>query len=42
MDRKAHWNEIYATKAPDAVSWFQPEPFVSLRLLAAAGMTPAT
>lgn len=42
MDRKAHWDEIYATTASDAVSWFQPEPSVSLRLLDAAGMTPAT
>ena len=40
LDRKAHWERVYATKASDAVSWFQPEPTVSLRLLDAAGMTP--
>jgi SAM-dependent methyltransferase len=40
MNRKAHWDRVYATKASDAVSWFQPEPALSLRLLAAAGMTP--
>jgi hypothetical protein len=39
MNRKAHWDEIYTTKAPDAVSWFEPEPTASLRLLDAAGMT---
>jgi SAM-dependent methyltransferase len=40
MNRKAHWDRVYATKASDAVSWFQPEPALSLRLLVAAGMTP--
>jgi SAM-dependent methyltransferase len=38
-DPKSHWEHVYATKASDAVSWFQPEPTVSLRLLDAAGMT---
>jgi len=42
MDRKAHWERIYATRASDAVSWFQPEPATSLRLLDAAGVNPAT
>ena len=39
MDRKAHWDRIYTTKAPDEVSWFQSEPAASLRLLDGAGMT---
>jgi len=42
MDRKAHWERTYTTKASDAVSWFQPEPLTSLRLLDAAEVNPAT
>ncbi len=42
MDRKAHWDHVYTSKASDAVSWFQPEPTVSLGLLAKVGLTPAT
>jgi SAM-dependent methyltransferase len=38
LDPKTHWEHVYATKAPDAVSWFQSEPTVSLRLLDAAGI----
>lgn len=39
VDRKAHWNRVYATKASDEVSWFQPEPTVSLQLLERSGLT---
>jgi len=42
MDRKAHWDRVYATKASEEVSWFQPEPTVSLRLLERSGLTVAT
>ena len=42
MDRRAHWNSVYTAKASDAVSWFQLEPTVSLRLIDAAGLTAAT
>lgn len=42
MDRKAHWQKVYETKAPAAVSWFQERPTVSARLLEAAGISPAT
>lgn len=28
-----HWDEVYATRAPDEVSWFQRTPATSLRLL---------
>jgi len=42
MDRKAHWENVYATKASDAVSWFQIEPSASLRLLDATGVAPST
>jgi hypothetical protein len=42
MDRKAHWDRIYATKASEEVSWYQPEPTVSLGLLERSGLTAAT
>jgi hypothetical protein len=42
MNRKAYWEQIWVTKPPDSLSWFQPEPTTSLRLLEAAGLTPAT
>lgn len=32
-----HWDVVYATKAPETVSWFQEQPDISLRLLAAVG-----
>ena len=35
--REAHWNEVYATKAADMVSWFQRRAEVSMRLIRAAG-----
>jgi ubiquinone/menaquinone biosynthesis C-methylase UbiE len=38
MNRKEHWNQVYQTKASDDVSWFQPRPEVSLRLIAATGI----
>lgn len=40
MDSKQHWDEVYAQKAEDAVSWFQPRPGISLALIAAAGLKP--
>lgn len=30
---RRHWDEVYATKDVEAVSWFQPTPEVSLRLI---------
>lgn len=38
MDRRAHWNRVYQTKAPDSVSWYQRHPDVSLELIAASGV----
>jgi SAM-dependent methyltransferase len=35
-----HWDEVYGTKAEDAVSWFQEEPATSLRMLDEAGVPP--
>ncbi len=36
--RKQHWEGVYATKAPDEVSWFQPVPEQSLRLIEGTGI----
>lgn len=41
MNRKEHWNQVYQTKASDDVSWFQPRPEISLRLIAATGISKA-
>ncbi|MEW6645845.1 MAG: class I SAM-dependent methyltransferase [Pseudomonadota bacterium] len=38
MDRKQHWEQVYAQKQPTEVSWFQPRPEYSLRLIAAAAI----
>jgi SAM-dependent methyltransferase len=38
-ERQTHWNEVYATKAADTVSWFQARAETSMRLIAAAGAT---
>jgi len=35
--RDAHWNDVYATKGVDEVSWFQARAEMSMRLIAAAG-----
>jgi hypothetical protein len=39
MDRKRHWETVYGTKAPEAVSWYRPHLETSLALIerAAAG-----
>ncbi len=33
FDRKNHWENIYSTKQPDEVSWYQPTPETSLYFL---------
>jgi hypothetical protein len=42
MDRKEPWQRVYETKAPDAVTWFQPVPTPSAPLLESAGLEPGT
>lgn len=37
-----HWDEVYRTKAPDAVSWFQASAGTSLALVEEAGVSPRT
>ena len=39
MDRKAHWEAVYASKPAVEMSWYQQRPAVSLRLLAEVGAT---
>jgi len=38
MNRKEHWNQVYQTKAPDDVSWYQTRPTTSIKLIEAAGV----
>lgn len=38
MQSKDHWEQVYQTKAPDAVSWFQEHLEPSLRLIHATGV----
>lgn len=42
FDPKAHWQDVYASKAATAVSWYQETPAPSLDLLHLAGATPDT
>lgn len=37
MDRKEHWENIYATKALNEVSWYQPKPETSLEFIERSG-----
>ncbi|HPW29223.1 MAG TPA: class I SAM-dependent methyltransferase [Rhodoferax sp.] len=38
MQSKDHWEKVYATKAPDHVSWFQPRAEMSMRLIRDTGL----
>ena len=39
-ERRDHWQGVYATRAPDEVSWYQPRPATSLGLIARTGLGP--
>jgi SAM-dependent methyltransferase len=39
VGRKAHWENVYATKGEKEVSWFQENPAPSLELMALAGLS---
>jgi SAM-dependent methyltransferase len=41
MDRYAHWNSVYEQHEGD-VSWFEELPAMSMRMLDASGLTPAS
>ena len=38
VGRQTHWENVYATKDENAVSWFQERPDISLELIRAAGV----
>lgn len=38
MNRKDHWEQVYQSKAPDDVSWFQTRPAISLQLIESSGV----
>ncbi len=38
MTTQDHWNRIYRTKSDQDVSWFEPLPEVSVRMMVAAGL----
>lgn len=42
MDLKAHWERVYETKSPTAVSWYQPEARLSLDLITRVAPDMAT
>jgi len=39
---KEHWNNIYSSKAVDAVSWYQTVPVISLDLISALNLEKAS
>ena len=39
VDRVTHWQTVYQSKKPDAVSWFAPHLRSSLQLLSQAGLS---
>ena len=41
-NRQAHWENVYATKRENEVSWFQENPAPSLALIAEVGAAPAS
>lgn len=38
VDRRTHWQRVYGEKEPTEVSWYQPVPQVSLRLIRSTGV----
>jgi predicted RNA methylase len=42
IDRKTHWEKIYATKGPQEMSWTQEVPRISLDFIRMAGIGPAS
>jgi SAM-dependent methyltransferase len=41
MEPKSHWESVYGTKAPDAVSWYAPHLLESLSYIRRTGLTSA-
>ncbi len=42
VEPNVHWDQVYGSKSPDELSWFQREAAISLHFLRAAGATPAS
>ena len=42
MSRVVHWDSVYTSKQPEAVSWFQPHLDLSLQLIEQAGLSRNT
>ena len=38
MNRQEHWNQIYQSKAPQELSWYEERPELSLEMIAASGV----
>ena len=38
MDRQQHWDGVFRNKAQDDVSWFEPFPETSIRMIEASGL----
>src|ERR1035437_569354 len=41
MNPKSHWEQVYQTKSPTDVSWYQTLPSLSLKLMASTGIGKA-
>jgi ubiquinone/menaquinone biosynthesis C-methylase UbiE len=41
-DKKQHWENVYATKNDNEVSWYEENPTISLKLIAGLGLNTAT
>lgn len=39
VNHKQHWEDVYRHKPEPSLSWFQPQPVVSLQLIQAAGLS---
>jgi hypothetical protein len=42
MNPKAHWDRVYRDRSADQLSWYQPEPAVSLSMIREALPEPAS
>lgn len=38
MERKTHWEQVYSTRKPNEVGWYQAYPEASLKLIASTGV----
>ena len=38
MSKKEHWDNIYSTKCLEEISWYQPNPKISLDFILSMGL----